>query len=86
LRFFYDPKNKQVAVRALMEKAKADRDDAEKTYNLFYETKNRSRETAPWISRARASSPSAGRSSVCKNRRRPVESPFDMSYLAEARK
>jgi ABC-type nitrate/sulfonate/bicarbonate transport system substrate-binding protein len=37
--FFYDPKNKEAAVRALMDKAKADRDEAEKTYALFTSTK-----------------------------------------------
>ncbi|MGH7783991.1 MAG: ABC transporter substrate-binding protein, partial [Candidatus Binatia bacterium] len=37
--FFYEPKNKDAVIRALIEKAKADRDDAEKTYNLFVQTK-----------------------------------------------
>src|SRR5690606_3896963 len=32
--FFYDPKNKESVLRALIEKTKAERDEAEKTYNL----------------------------------------------------
>jgi ABC-type nitrate/sulfonate/bicarbonate transport system substrate-binding protein len=37
--FFYEPNNKEAVLRALIEKAKAERDDAEKTYNLFIKTK-----------------------------------------------
>jgi hypothetical protein len=58
-------------MRALIEKAKANRDDAEKTYDLFVKTKKSIPRAAPWISKARASSPIAGRTSVCKNRRHP---------------
>ena len=37
--FFYEPKNKEAVLRALIDKAKAERDDAEKTYNLFEDQK-----------------------------------------------
>ncbi|MET0690921.1 MAG: ABC transporter substrate-binding protein [Candidatus Binatia bacterium] len=37
--FFYDPKNKEAAVRALADRTKAEKDEAEKTYALYIKTK-----------------------------------------------
>jgi ABC-type nitrate/sulfonate/bicarbonate transport system substrate-binding protein len=84
--FFYDPKNKQAAVRALMDKAKADRDDAEKTYKLFYETKKSiPRDGAVDLQGARIVAERWKEFGLQKPPP-PVDSAIDMSYLAEARK
>jgi NitT/TauT family transport system substrate-binding protein len=84
--FFYEPKNKEAVVRALMEKAKADRDEAEKTYNLFVQTKKSvPRDGAVDLQGARIVGERWKEFGLQKPPP-PVESAIDMSYLAEARK
>jgi ABC-type nitrate/sulfonate/bicarbonate transport system substrate-binding protein len=84
--FFYEPKNKEAVVRALMEKAKADRDEAEKTYNLFLQTKKSvPRDGAVDLQGARIVAERWKEFGLQKPPP-PVESAIDMSYLAEARK
>jgi ABC-type nitrate/sulfonate/bicarbonate transport system substrate-binding protein len=84
--FFYEPKNKEAVVRALMEKAKADRDEAEKTYNLFMQTKKSSpRDGAVDLQGARIVA-ERWKDFGLQKPPPPVESAVDMSYLAEARK
>jgi ABC-type nitrate/sulfonate/bicarbonate transport system substrate-binding protein len=84
--FFYEPKNKEAAIHALMEKAKADRDEAEKTYNLFVQTKKSiPRDGAVDLQGARIVAQSWKEFGLQKPPP-PVESAIDMSYLAEARK
>jgi ABC-type nitrate/sulfonate/bicarbonate transport system substrate-binding protein len=84
--FFYEPKNKEAVVRALMEKAKADRDEAEKTYNLFMQTKKSiPRDGAVDLQGARIVA-ERWKDFGLQKPPPPVESAVDMSYLAEARK
>ena len=84
--FFYEPKNKQAAVRALMEKAKAEREEAEKTYNLFVQTKKSiPRDGAVDLQGARIVA-ERWKEFGLQKAPPPVESAIDMSYLAEARK
>jgi NitT/TauT family transport system substrate-binding protein len=84
--FFYDPKNKEPVMRALMEKAKADRDEAEKTYNLFFETKKSiPRDGAVDLQGARIVAEN-WKDFGLQKQPPPVEMAIDMSYLAEARK
>jgi hypothetical protein len=74
------------AVRALMEKAKADRDEAEKTYNLFYETrKSIPRDGAVELQGARIVA-ERWQDFGLQKPPPPVDGAIDMSYLAEARK
>lgn len=84
--FFYEPKNKEAVMRALIERAKADRDDAEKTYNLFIQTKKSiPRDGAVDVKGARIVAESWKEFGLQKPPP-PVEGAIDMSYLAEARK
>ena len=84
--FFYEPKNKDAVMRALIEKAKADHDDAEKTYNLFIKTKKSiPRDGAVDIKGARIVAESWKEFGLQKPPP-PVDSVIDMSYLQEARK
>ena len=84
--FFYEPKNKEAVIRALVEKAKAERDDAEKTYNLFVKTKKSiPRDGAVDIKGARIVAESWKEFGLQKQPP-PVDGVIDMSYLAEARK
>jgi NitT/TauT family transport system substrate-binding protein len=84
--FFYEPKNKDAVVRALVERAKADRDDAEKTYNLFIKTKKSiPRDGGVDIKGARIVAESWKEFGLQKPPP-PVDSVIDMSYLQEARK
>jgi ABC-type nitrate/sulfonate/bicarbonate transport system substrate-binding protein len=84
--FFYEPKNKEAAIRALMEKAKADRDEAEKTYNLFVQTKKSiPRDGAIDLQGARIVAESWKEFGLPKPPP-PIENAIDMSYLSEARK
>jgi len=84
--FFYDPRNKESAVRALAERAKADREEAEKTYALYMQTKK----TIP----RDGGLDLQGARRVAENWKEfglqkmppPVDSVIDLSYLAEARK
>jgi ABC-type nitrate/sulfonate/bicarbonate transport system substrate-binding protein len=84
--FFYEPRNKDAVVRALAEKTKSDREEAEKTYALYMQTKKTiprdggvdmqgARKVADnWKEFGLQKMPAA------------VESMIDLSYLAEARK
>jgi ABC-type nitrate/sulfonate/bicarbonate transport system substrate-binding protein len=84
--FFYDPKNKEAVMRALMDKAKADREEAEKTYNLFFQTKKSiPRDGGVDLQGARVVAESWKEFGLQKPPP-PVETVIDMSYLAEARK
>ncbi len=84
--FFYEPRNKEAVLRALIEKAKAGRDDAEKTYDLFVKTKKSiPRDGAIDIKGARIVADSWKEFGLQKPPP-PVESVIDMSYLQEARK
>ena len=83
--FFYEPKNKEAVLRALIEKAKAERDDAEKTYNLFIKTKKSiPRDGALDIKGARLVADSWKEFGLQKPPP-PVDWVIDMSYLQEAR-
>jgi len=84
--FFYEPKNKEAVLRALIEKAKADRDEAEKTYNLFVKTKKSiPRDGGVDIKGARIVAESWKEFGLQKPPP-PVDGVIDMSYLQEARK
>jgi ABC-type nitrate/sulfonate/bicarbonate transport system substrate-binding protein len=84
--FFYEPKNKNAVIRALVERAKADRDDAEKTYELFIKTKKSiPRDGAVDLKGARIVAESWKDFGLQKPPP-PVESVIEMSYLQEARK
>jgi ABC-type nitrate/sulfonate/bicarbonate transport system substrate-binding protein len=84
--FFYEPANKDAVVRALAEKTKSEREEAEKTYALFMQTKK----TIPRDGGVDLQ----GARKVAENWKEfglqkmppPVESVIDLSYLAEARK
>ena len=84
--FFYEPKNKEAAVRALAERTKAEKDEAEKTYALYMKTqKTIPRDGGIDVQGARR---------VAENwkdfglQKTPplVDSVIDLSYLAETRK
>src|SRR5947208_13528796 len=84
--FFYDPKNKEAAVRALAERTKSEKDEAEKTYALHMKTqKTKPRDGGIDLQGARK---------VAENWKNfglqklppPIDGLIDMSYLAEARK
>jgi ABC-type nitrate/sulfonate/bicarbonate transport system substrate-binding protein len=84
--FFYEPKNKEAAIRALVEKAKANRDDAEKTYDLFVKTKKSiPRDGAVDVQGARIVAEKWKEFGLQKPPP-PVDGVIDMSYLTEARK
>jgi ABC-type nitrate/sulfonate/bicarbonate transport system substrate-binding protein len=84
--FFYEPKNKEAVLRALIEKAKAERDDAEKTYSLFVKTKKSiPQDGAIDIKGARIVAESWKEFGMQKPPP-PVDGVIDMSYLQEARK
>src|SRR5438445_4533812 len=84
--FFYEPKNKEPVVRVLAERTKAEREEAEKTYALYMQTKK----TIPRDGGVNVQ----GARRVAENWREfglqkmppPVDSIIDLSYLAEARK
>ena len=84
--FFYEPENKEAVLRALIDKAKAERDDAEKTYNLFVKTKKSiPQDGAIDIKGARIVADSWKEFGLQKPPP-PVDGVIDMSYLQEARK
>ena len=84
--FFYEPKNKEAVIRALVEKAKAERGDAEKTYDLFVKTKKSiPRDGAVDVKGARIVAESWKEFGLQKQPP-PVDGVIDMSYLQEARK
>jgi ABC-type nitrate/sulfonate/bicarbonate transport system substrate-binding protein len=84
--FFYEPKNKEAAIRALAERTKADREEAEKTYALYMKTKK----TIPHDGGVDLQ----GARRVAENWKEfglqkmppPIDSVIDLSYLAEAKK
>jgi ABC-type nitrate/sulfonate/bicarbonate transport system substrate-binding protein len=84
--FFYDPKNKEAAVRALAERTKSDKDEAEKTYALYVKTKK----TIPRDGGVDVQ----GARKVAENWKDfglpkpppPIDGVIDLSYLAEAKK
>jgi ABC-type nitrate/sulfonate/bicarbonate transport system substrate-binding protein len=84
--FFYDPKNKEAAVRALAERTKSDKDEAEKTYALYVKTKK----TIPRDGGVDVQ----GARKVAENWKDfglpkpppPIDGVIDLSYRAEAKK
>jgi ABC-type nitrate/sulfonate/bicarbonate transport system substrate-binding protein len=84
--FFYDPKNKEAAVRALAERTKSDKEEAEKTYALYVKTKKTiPRDGGIDVQGARKVAESWKDFGLPKTPP-PVDSAIDLSYLAEARK
>jgi len=84
--FFYDPKNKDAAVRALAERTKSDKEEAEKTYALYMKTKKTiPRDGGVDVQGARKVAESWKDFGLPKAPA-PVDSIIDLSYLAEARK
>ena len=84
--FFYDPKNKEAAVRALAERTKSDKEEAEKTYALYMKTKKTiPRDGGVDVQGARKVAESWKDFGLPKT---PplVDSAIDLSYLTEARK
>ena len=83
---FYEPKNKEAAIRALAERTKADKEEAEKTYALYIKTQK----TIPKDGGVDVQ----GARRVAENWKEfglqkmppPVDNVIDLSYLAEARK
>jgi len=84
--FFYDPKNKEAAVRALAERTKSDKDEAEKTYALYMKTqKTLPRDGGIDLQGARKVAENWKDFGLQKTPP-PMDSVIDLSYLAEARK
>jgi ABC-type nitrate/sulfonate/bicarbonate transport system substrate-binding protein len=84
--FFYDPRNKEAVVRALAEKTKSKREEAEKTYALYMQTKKTiPRDGGVDIQGARKVAENWKEFGLQKMPP-PVDSVIDLSYLAEARK
>ena len=84
--FFYDPKNKEAAVRALAERTKSDKDEAEKTYALYVKTKKTiPRDGGVDVQGARKVAESWKDFGLQKTPP-PIDGAIDLSYLAEARK
>ncbi len=84
--FFYEPKNKDAVVRALAEKTKSEREEAEKTYALFMQTKKTiPRDGGIDLQGARKVAENWKEFGLQKNPP-AVESMIDLSYLTEARK
>jgi NitT/TauT family transport system substrate-binding protein len=84
--FFYEPKNKEAAVRALAERTKADKEEAEKTYALYMKTqKTIPRDGGVDVQGARRVAENWKEFGLQKMPP-PVDSMIDLSCLAEARK
>ena len=84
--FFYEPKNKEAAVRALADRTKAEKDEAEKTYALYMKTqKTIPRDGGIDVQGARKVAENWKEFGLQKTPP-PVDSAIDLSYLAEARK
>jgi ABC-type nitrate/sulfonate/bicarbonate transport system substrate-binding protein len=84
--FFYDPRNKEAAVRALAERTKAEKDEAEKTYALYMKTqKTIPRDGGIDVQGARKVAENWKDFGLQKTPP-PVDGVIDLSYLAEARK
>src|SRR5581483_10405952 len=86
LGFFYDPKNKEAAVRALAERTKSERDEAEKTYALYMKTqKTIPRDGGIDLQGARKVAEN-WKDFGLQKAPPPVDGAIDLSFLAEARK
>ena len=84
--FFYEPKNKEAAVRALADRTKAEKDEAEKTYALYMKTqKTIPRDGGIDVQGARKVAENWKDFGLQKTPP-PVDGAIDLSYLAEARK
>jgi ABC-type nitrate/sulfonate/bicarbonate transport system substrate-binding protein len=84
--FFYAPKNKAAAVRALAERTKSDKEEAEKTYALYMKTKKTiPRDGGVDLQGARKVAES-WKDFGLKKMPPPVDGIIDLSYLAEAKK
>jgi len=84
--FFYEPKNKEAAVRALAERAKVDKEEAEKTYILYMNTKKTiPRDGGMDVQGARRVAESWKEFGLQKMPP-PIDGMIDLSYLSEARK
>ncbi len=84
--FFYDPRNKEAAVRALAERAKVDRGEAENTYALYIKTKKTiPRDGGIDVQGARRVAEN-WKDFGLQKMPPPVDGMIDLSYLAEARK
>ena len=84
--FFYEPKNKEAAVRALADRTKAEKDEAEKTYALYMKTqKTIPRDGGIDVQGARKVAENWKEFGLQKTPP-PVDGVIDLSYLAEARK
>jgi ABC-type nitrate/sulfonate/bicarbonate transport system substrate-binding protein len=84
--FFYDPKNKESAVRALADRTKAEKDEAEKTYALYMKTqKTIPRDGGIDVQGARKVAEN-WKDFGLQKAPPPVDGVIDLSYLAEARK
>jgi ABC-type nitrate/sulfonate/bicarbonate transport system substrate-binding protein len=84
--FFYDPKNKEAAVRALAERTKSDKDEAEKTYALYVKTqKTIPRDGGVDVQGARKVAENWKDFGLPKPPP-PIDGVIDLSYLAEAKK
>jgi len=84
--FFYEPTNKEAVLRALIEKAKADRDEAEKTYDLFIRTKKSIRRDGSVDVKGARVVAENWKDFGLQKPPASVDEAIDMSYLAEARK
>jgi NitT/TauT family transport system substrate-binding protein len=84
--FFYDPKNKDAAVRALIEKAKAERDEAEKTYHLFVTTKKSIPQDGGIDIKGARIVAEGWKEFGLQKPPPPIDGVIDLSYLQEARK
>jgi ABC-type nitrate/sulfonate/bicarbonate transport system substrate-binding protein len=84
--FFYEPKNKEATVRALADRTKAEKEEAEKTYALYMKTqKTIPRDGGIDVQGARKVAENWKDFGLQKTPP-PVDGAIDLSYLAEARK
>ena len=84
--FFYEPKNKGAAIRALAERTKSSNEEAEKTYALYMKTqKTIPRDGGIDVQGARKVAENWKDFGLQKTPP-PVDSVIDLSYLAEAKK
>jgi len=84
--FFYDPKNKEAAVRALAERTKSDKEEAEKTYALYMKTKKTIPRDGGVDGQGARKVAESWKDFGLPKTPPPVDSAIDLSYLTEARK
>lgn len=84
--FFYNPKNKEAVMRALIEKAKATRDEAEKTYTLFIQAKKSVPPDGGIDIKGARIVAENWKEFGLQKQPPPVDGAIDLSYLAEARR